>query len=72
MMHLLRDHHKYCLNSLRRCGGHRLSHPPRQQSATLSKAGLAFLIIALFVTTIIIAATAAADAIAINLPLPFP
>jgi hypothetical protein len=49
--------------------GHRLSCPPRQQSAALSKAGLAFILLAFFVATIIIATAATADAVAIPIAI---
>ncbi len=66
MIHLLRRQYQYCLNSLRRCSdGHCLSRPPCQQSAVLSKAGLAFVLVAFFVATVIIAAATAADAVAV-------
>ncbi len=70
-MHLLRHHDQYCLNSLQHCGDeHHLSRPPcQQESAVLSKAGLAFVLIAFFVATIIIAATTAADAVAIAIAI---
>jgi hypothetical protein len=66
MMHLLRHHYQYCLNSLQRCGdGCRLSRPPCQQSTVLSKAGLAFDLVAFFVATVIITAATATDAVAV-------
>jgi hypothetical protein len=45
--------------------GRHLSCLPCQQSAALSKDGLAFVLVAFFVATIIIAAATAADALAV-------
>jgi hypothetical protein len=45
--------------------GRRLSHPPCQQRTALSKAGLAYILVAFFVATFITTAAATADAIAI-------
>ncbi len=53
----------------RRSDGRPLSRPPCQQSAALSEAGLAFVLVAFFVATIINAANATFDAVAVAIAI---